>query len=337
MKWMVPQDICSFTDCSVRNHSFSLFLSLVLFACGGIDSQKPDEIAVVSSHRRDWIRIEIDSTSPNHWLKLASTDSGWNSRASELYYNLTQKGDVLVIKDSTDSTFVALTKARESADVEGNRNAIIVLFLLIILAVSVVFRLQSIRQLNELKTSFWTALHDLFLSPLKGVPQALNDFTEIGLHDAEGVRERIRYAIENGRIFQKAVLSSTDGWSPLLADLRRYASDSFERMGIEFELVLPTPRSKKPLNLLQHIFFRCIFTELVTNITQHSSCSFARIELQFHNKSILLVVQDDGVGFWGDSLQRLEKRMKERVKTIGGTCELQSTLGTHWRIQFSRT
>ncbi|MCJ7841741.1 ATP-binding protein [Lederbergia sp. NSJ-179] len=80
-----------------------------------------------------------------------------------------------------------------------------------------------------------------------------------------------------------------------------------------------------------------VVQELLNNAMKHSEASKVVISLQHHKESISLIYSDDGIGLDVEKLNDSFKTMgiigmKERIKSLGGTMTIQSTLGKGTKI-----
>jgi signal transduction histidine kinase len=81
--------------------------------------------------------------------------------------------------------------------------------------------------------------------------------------------------------------------------------------------------------------------EAVNNALRHAQASQIRVKLREEDGSLLILVEDDGVGFDREAVAQRAKRgehlgllgMTERVRSAGGTMVLDSTPGNGSRIE----
>jgi signal transduction histidine kinase len=104
-----------------------------------------------------------------------------------------------------------------------------------------------------------------------------------------------------------------------------------------------------PLGLDDEIESACfrVLQEALTNVARHARATRVRVELRRTADDILLVVDDDGVGFEVLGSRRRQGRcptlgltgMSERACSIGGSIDISSTPGhgTRIRARFPRT
>jgi signal transduction histidine kinase len=77
-----------------------------------------------------------------------------------------------------------------------------------------------------------------------------------------------------------------------------------------------------------HLFLA--FKEALTNVVRHAGATQVAIELQVRDGALLLVVSDNGVGLSGAQPGRGRRglnQMRQRLETIGGTCEISNAPG----------
>lgn len=88
---------------------------------------------------------------------------------------------------------------------------------------------------------------------------------------------------------------------------------------------------------LEHIIYR-IVQEAVKNALHHADAEQVHVELTVKNKTITVVVEDDGKGF--DIQNRRQREgfglsgMRERAEETGGTLTIESEPGTGTRVRF---
>ncbi len=109
----------------------------------------------------------------------------------------------------------------------------------------------------------------------------------------------------------------------LVPAIRAYLDEWTRHSGIELQFVIQNPVGRLPSDL-EIILYRVV-QEGVTNIARHSQARTARIRLDRIGHSVLLTVDDDGVGI--DLANQHSDRlglagMRERVEMAGG----------HWQI-----
>lgn len=97
----------------------------------------------------------------------------------------------------------------------------------------------------------------------------------------------------------------------------------FETIGLDHQRLLPTVE----VNLYR------IVQEALANIVRHAKATYAAIILERRGNHILLIAEDDGVGF--DAEERLLSKgrlgllgIRERAEMMGGKLEIESIIGT---------
>ena len=124
----------------------------------------------------------------------------------------------------------------------------------------------------------------------------------------------------------------------LMPALRAYAEERLADRGVRVYL----EPSKLDQRLPQHVE-SCLFRvvqEAITNIARHAHARHAHIQLRRRNRSLTLLVEDDGTGFdMAEILESADKTralgllgMQERVALCGGSLQVESTPGKGTRI-----
>lgn len=128
-----------------------------------------------------------------------------------------------------------------------------------------------------------------------------------------------------------------DDWENLLLKCKRYASDVLECKGVSHQFFVDgCPPSKLSIQLKKNTWL--IFRELITNIAKHANPNHVEIRFQVVNRSINLIINDDGRGF--DPGAKVKEgyglnNIKSRVESLKGRVFLDSNYesGTHWNLQ----
>lgn len=118
----------------------------------------------------------------------------------------------------------------------------------------------------------------------------------------------------------------------LLSALRWYGDEFSQRTGIRVDILgeEAVPRLATPVELA---LFR-IAQEALTNVAKHASASQVELAEEVDNRTVRLVISDNGVGFDRAKLGQPEGRyrwglmnMSERAVAVGGRCHIESRPG----------
>ena len=196
-------------------------------------------------------------------------------------------------------------------------------------------RLQWVRE--EDRKHVARDLHDQIGQILTAIKM---DMTWITRHlpESEGeVLARLRESIQSINDGVKAVRTICSGLRPgvlddlgLAAAIEWQASEFASRNGIQCQVSVP------PVDL--HLdgdrataAFR-IFQECLTNVARHAQAKSVRVALNQEDENIVLVVEDDGIGFSESNLSNSLGSlgllgMKERAQFCGGDVQISSSPG----------
>jgi PAS domain S-box-containing protein len=110
-----------------------------------------------------------------------------------------------------------------------------------------------------------------------------------------------------------------------------------EATGIPVKFTTPEKDIKVSEQMATSIFRVC--QEAFTNITRHALAKNVSVLLSIFDETIMLIIQDDGIGFDTASVQNKKSfgilGMKERVLSLSGKFELVSSLGKGTKINVS--
>ncbi len=131
-----------------------------------------------------------------------------------------------------------------------------------------------------------------------------------------------------------AVDPKSDSFDDVLLRMKSYAGRVLEAKHIDYAIDIPhaVARLKLPLQFRRNVFL--MFKEAMTNILRHSAARTVRISVALQNKSLVMTIADDGIGFdpavrsQGNGIRNLHRRSA----LIGGNADIESRPGEGTRI-----
>ena len=136
-----------------------------------------------------------------------------------------------------------------------------------------------------------------------------------------------------------AINPEHDNWEHFLARFRRFASELFESLEIEYSYDLDVSSATRELSMEQRHNLWLLLKEIVTNAAKHANCQHVAISIKGEGRVVKISIQDNGVGFDASSLERRSglKNIEERVKMLGGEVQLETSpgMGVHWELRFT--
>ena len=191
--------------------------------------------------------------------------------------------------------------------------------------------LQNIRE--EERTFLSRELHDELGQQLAAMKMDLGWVNKKLKEAEEPVREKTNAVMEQISLLIRSVRKISFDLRPstlsdfgIAAAMEQYLKDFEERSEIKISFNSPTLNPE--LNdTVKTALFR-IFQESITNISRHAQAQNIFIELNFFDEKIILVIQDDGIGF-NEEILKTNKTlgiigMKERVVILDGEFEIVS-------------
>lgn len=127
----------------------------------------------------------------------------------------------------------------------------------------------------------------------------------------------------------------------LVATLRRYTADVGAQHRVQVQL--SAPQGERPLRKEIEVPVFRVAQEAITNALQHSRATVVQVSVTLPGDGLLLVVEDNGVGFdVEEALARAVANqtrgivsMQERAEILGGWLRIESTRGRGSRIELS--
>lgn len=123
----------------------------------------------------------------------------------------------------------------------------------------------------------------------------------------------------------------------LIPTVRRYSDAFKEQTNLDVNVTV-TGSEKRLESYLEVMLFRAI-QELLGNAARHSQSTQVKILLDVGDDRVRVSVEDNGKGFDTDTVQQGNslglKLIRERTEMLGGTFELDSSVGRGSRISFA--
>jgi two-component system sensor histidine kinase DegS len=203
--------------------------------------------------------------------------------------------------------------------------------------------IQLIEAQEEERRKLSRKVHD-------GPAQALSNFilqAEIALRlldvDEAKAREELKnlktaasstFAIVRDFIFELRPMMLDDlGLAPTV---RRYIDAYKERSGVDTTLVM-TGKERRLESHLEVLIFRAV-QELLANVREHAQATQVKVAVDMDTHQVRVSVEDNGKGFDAEGASfasgqgRGLKTLRERLKMVGGTVEVNSAAGKGSRI-----
>jgi two-component system, NarL family, sensor histidine kinase DegS len=123
----------------------------------------------------------------------------------------------------------------------------------------------------------------------------------------------------------------------LVPTVRRYADAFKEQTSLDVNVTV-TGSERRLEPYLEVMMFRAL-QELLGNAARHSQATQVKVMLDMGDDRVRVSVDDNGRGFDPDAVQQGNslglKLIRERAEMLGGTFEVDSTVGRGTRIAFA--
>lgn len=134
-----------------------------------------------------------------------------------------------------------------------------------------------------------------------------------------------------------AVSPKNDSLEGLVNYIAEYAREFLGSTGLRCHLEMPLESSRLVLNASQRHHLFLAFKEAVTNVVRHSGATDINITLRLESARLMLAVADNGVGYAASEVKvgrRGLTHMRQRLKAIGGDCEISNPDGGGTVVRF---
>ncbi len=183
-----------------------------------------------------------------------------------------------------------------------------------------------------------------------GPAQALSNFilqTEIAMRlfdaDPKKAREELANMKQSATSTFKQVRNFIFELRPMMLDdlglaptLRRYTDTFKDHSGIEVDFVI-TGMERRLESYQEVMIFRTV-QDLLNNAQRYSQASQVKVHLDMGETMLRVTVDDNGKGFDVHNLEEQSsmglKLLRERAELLGGSVEVDSTLGRGTRVSF---
>lgn len=207
-------------------------------------------------------------------------------------------------------------------------------------------RLQQLMRLHEVRTRIATDLHDDIGSALSSISISSQLVKKFSTHEDERV-DRIlnrinttsRETLESMSDIVWAINPQNDSGKNMVMKMQRVLADLLESKGIGVEFSVDPRFESMKLNMDGRKNLYLIFKEAVNNISKHSSCKNARVQIQLTDRMVTMRVEDDGNGFivtksrLGNGLDS----MKFRASQLHAVLHVESEEGKGTRLVLETT
>jgi two-component system sensor histidine kinase DegS len=123
----------------------------------------------------------------------------------------------------------------------------------------------------------------------------------------------------------------------LVPTVRRYADAFKEQTSLDVSVTV-TGNERRLEPYLEVMMFRAL-QELLGNVVRHSQATQVKVMLDMGDERVRVSVEDNGRGFDPDVVQQGNslglKLIRERAEMLGGTFEIDSSIGRGTRITFA--
>ena len=197
------------------------------------------------------------------------------------------------------------------------------LFFLLALGIYAVHRLRvnKLLAVEKLRNRVARDLHDDMGSTLSTI-NILSSMAKSRIHvDPVKTTEYLGKISDNSQRMMEAmddivwsIKPSNDSMQKIAARMREFATNVLEAKEIELDFRVDEAVFDVKLNMEARRDFFLIFKEAVNNAAKYSQASMVTVQIGLHNNRLVLVVEDDGIGFdpeqadGGNGMGNMQKR-----------------------------
>ena len=212
-------------------------------------------------------------------------------------------------------------------------------FILLIILLSVfltrvfyIIRIRNLKRIEKLRNQISMDLHDDIGSSISSV-RILSDILaneKPSLQKNKGIVTAIKEQSSHiGEVLEEIIWNvnpKNDLLENIVLRMQQYGNETLENAGKFIEWQLDIHRKEIEIEAQKRKELYLFFKEAINNIAKHSKCKTAQIKIKTEAKSLIININDDGVGF--DSEKKYTSNgiesMKERAKKLRATILIES-------------
>jgi signal transduction histidine kinase len=203
------------------------------------------------------------------------------------------------------------------------------------------YRINQLLRLQKVRNRISADLHDELGASLSGISimgtLAQNSMSKEheSSHYLSRIVDEVRQVSGSLDDIVWNISPKNDTLSSLMARMMRYASELFEAKQIRYAFAFPENVEDIRLSMEQRRNFYLVFKESVNNLVKYSQCSLASIRISILKRKLILIVEDNGIGFdiAVQSDRNGLRNMKDRSKKLNGRFTIRTRPGTGTSIE----
>jgi len=201
-------------------------------------------------------------------------------------------------------------------------------------------RINKILAVENLRNSVARDLHDDMGSTLSTI-NILSAMAKSKLNtDNVRVSEYLGKISDNSQRMMEAmddivwsIKPMNDSMQKITARMREIATSVLEAKDIDLEFRTDASIEEVKLDMQARRDFFLVFKEAINNIAKYSNASKAKVHLALHHQRLIMIVEDDGIGFDIDQADGNGLgNMYKRAASLKGRIQIQSKPGEGTRI-----
>jgi two-component system, NarL family, sensor histidine kinase UhpB len=266
----------------------------------------------------------------------ALKDSSAKSESEELSRDLLAKYET----EKKEAEIKLLNEEKKNADFQ--RNAILTGSLLAILIAGLVFfsfsnrnKLKRFEEQQKLRNRIAADLHDEIGSTLSSI-SILSEMVAFQQQKGQFKPEIMQQVSDDARtVINKmddiiwTINPENDTIQNLETRLKTFAIPLFESKDIDFKFDFSKDLENLKIDMSKRRDIYLILKEAINNLIKYSQCKNALINAKIEDKSLIMSIKDDGIGFDtnAESVRNGQRNMKLRAEKIGGDLVVKSEVG----------
>ena len=204
------------------------------------------------------------------------------------------------------------------------------------------YRLKRIKELFEMRNVIASDLHDEIGSTLTSI-NILSKVSHNNIgKDQQKASSLLKKVINQSQQIQEnmsdivwSIRPDNDKMENIILRMHDFLNHTLEPENIHVDFSVDDKIVKGSLSMQQRRDFFLVFKEAINNVAKYAKCTQVIVRLSMKGENILMVIQDNGIGFDTDATNGTNglRNMRHRASLLKGKIRIRSVMGNGTSVE----